>query len=136
MRTIKGIVIHCTATVRDREYSISTIEEWHKHEGFAGIGYHYVIHLDGAISKGRDLSKPGAHCKGQNLQTIGICYVGGLDYDHTFKDTRTPEQKKAMKRLVLGLAYRFKVEWIAGHNQFSNKACPCFDVKAEYSGLL
>ncbi|WP_337632460.1 N-acetylmuramoyl-L-alanine amidase, partial [Prevotella sp.] len=70
---------------------------WHRERGFDSIGYHYIIYLDGSIHFGRPVEQAGAHCKGHNANSIGVCYVGGLSKDgKTSKDTRTPLQKIAI----------------------------------------
>lgn len=77
------------------------------------------------------LSEIGAHCKGHNAISIGICYIGGLSKDGKPKDTRTLEQKAALLDLITQLKEEFPHATIHGHNEFSAKACPCFDVKKE-----
>ena len=132
MRTIKEIIIHCSATLEGRNYTVSDIDHWHKARGFNMIGYHYVIYLDGTVHEGRPVSLPGAHCKGHNEHSIGICYIGGYDAD-TFepKDTRTPQQRKAMLELIKKLKKRYPGVTIHGHNEYSDKACPCFNVSTQ-----
>lgn len=132
MREIKEIIIHCTATPEGREVTVKEIDSWHKQRGWQGVGYHYVIYLDGSIHPGRDINKVGAHCSGHNKNSIGICYVGGLDKNMKPKDTRTPEQKEALIYLLRKLKNRHPNVGIFGHRDFANKACPCFDAKAEY----
>ena len=88
MREIKQIHIHCSATKTDN-ISASTIRRWHLQRGWSDIGYHYVIGLDGKIEAGRPVSKIGAHAKGYNKTSIGICYIGGLSENKRAKDTRT-----------------------------------------------
>lgn len=133
MRTIRRIIIHCTGTQEDRPVTVGEINRWHKHRGWAEIGYHYVIYLGGTIHKGRHLEQIGAHCKGYNSDSIGICYVGGLTKDGRHaKDTRTPEQKASLVKLLTILKEEFPNATIHGHNEFSNKACPCFNVREEY----
>lgn len=105
---------------------------WHKSRGFKRIGYHYLIDLNGEVLKGRDIETIGAHCKNHNAHSIGIAYVGGLSTDGTPKDTRTDEQKDALFCLLSSLHKQYPKAKIYGHNDFANKACPCFDVKAEY----
>lgn len=78
MRRIERIIVHCTATESQREVSVAEIDRWHKGRGWRGIGYHYVVGLDGRIWKGRDEETIGAHCAGHNATSIGVCYVGGL----------------------------------------------------------
>ena len=130
MRKIDKIIIHCSATREGDNISPSQIKEWHLARGFTTIGYHFVITLDGKIHVGREICDVGAHCKGQNKHSIGICYVGGLDKDGKPKDTRTPAQKSTMKRLVGALKQSYPNATIHGHNEFANKACPCFDVSS------
>lgn len=128
MRKIDKIIIHCTATREGEDISPSTIREWHLARGFKTIGYHFVIALDGRVYVGRPLSEVGAHCKGYNKNSIGICYVGGLDKYGKPKDTRTCAQKIILKRMVGALKQSFPNATIHGHNEFANKDCPCFDV--------
>lgn len=134
MRKINEIILHCTATTEGLPVSIQTIDKWHKNRGFAGIGYHYLIGIDGSVYVGRGLAYAGAHCKGHNANSIGVAYVGGIGHDGRPKDTRTHEQRVAMLELVERLARTYKAE-VHGHNEYSNKACPCFDVKAEFGYL-
>ena len=125
------IILHCSATREGQDIKAKTIKQWHKDRGFDDIGYHYVIDLDGTIEKGRDESLVGAHCKGYNATSIGICYVGGCDKNMKPKDTRTPEQKRSMLSLVRKLVNKYKipVTQIWAHHDFDkHKACPSFDV--------
>ena len=61
MREIDKIIVHCTATQEGKPISVSTIDKWHKKRGWSGIGYHYVVQLDGTINRGRPIEKQGAH---------------------------------------------------------------------------
>lgn len=145
MRTINKLIIHCSATKAEQKITVADIEKWHKARGFKKIGYHYVIYLDGSIHKGREISEIGAHVQGQNSNSIGICYVGGLDATGKPKDTRTETQKTALRNLVQELKQQFPKVEILGHRDYSPdrngdgiiedwewlKACPCFDVKQE-----
>ena len=79
MRRIDEIIIHCTATKEGVDVDAKTIDKWHKQRGWKGIGYHYVIKLDGTVEKGRKDEEIGAHCTNHNAHSIGIVYVGGLD---------------------------------------------------------
>lgn len=134
MRTIDKIIIHCSATPEGRGYTVADITAWHKQRGFATIGYHFVIYLDGTIHEGRPIEMQGAHTLGQNTHSIGICYIGGVAKDgRTPKDTRTPAQKKALIELVAELKEKYPEATIHGHNEFANKACPSFNVKAEFN---
>lgn len=135
MRNINLILIHCSATKEGQNFKAKDIDKWHKERGFKKIGYHYVIDLDGTIEKGREDSEIGAHCTGKNRNSIGICYVGGLDSKGNPKDTRTKEQKEALWELLRQLLIKYPKATIHGHNEFSNKACPCFNVRESYKIL-
>lgn len=136
MRKINEIIVHCSATPEGRHVTVEAIDLWHRKEGFEEIGYHYVIYLDGTIHKGRPIEKVGAHCIGHNTNSVGVCYIGGVKKDGlTPKDTRTPEQKQALLNLLIGLKSDFPGATIHGHREYANKACPCFDAKAEYKNL-
>lgn len=97
MRKINKIIIHCSATPEGREITVEDITLWHKKRGFKTIGYHYIIYLDGSIHIGRPEEEIGAHCVGQNSNSIGICYIGGMDIENKRpKDTRTDAQKRSL----------------------------------------
>ena len=129
MRKINKIILHCSATREGKPFTIDDIRRWHKERGWKDVGYHYVIHLDGSVHAGRAESVIGAHCKGYNRNSIGICYIGGLTADGAFpKDTRTIAQKHSMKRLIEELQTRYPGATVHGHNEFAAKACPGFKV--------
>ena len=130
MRQINQIIIHCSATPEGRDITVDTIRQWHKQRGFRDIGYHYIIYRDGSIHVGRPESQQGAHCTGHNANSIGICYVGGMERDMSEpKDTRTPAQCKALAELCHELIRKYPEASIHGHNEFANKACPSFNVR-------
>ncbi|MCR5870698.1 MULTISPECIES: N-acetylmuramoyl-L-alanine amidase [unclassified Sphingomonas] len=150
MRKITHLVVHCSATPEGRDVSAKEIDGWHRQRGFARIGYHYVVRLDGTVESGRPLEQPGAHVAGHNANTIGIVYAGGLAKDgKTPKDTRTAAQKVALTDLLKSLKRRFPNAIVQGHRDFSPdldkdgkvepheymKACPSFDAKSEYAKL-
>ena len=132
MRTIDEIIIHCSATKEGLPFTLADIDRWHRQRGFRCIGYHYVFYTDGSINAGRPVDQPGAHCTSHNAHSIGICYIGGLDTAGKPNDTRTPEQREALKTLVEQLKNDYPNATIRGHNEFAPKACPCFDVRAEF----
>lgn len=135
MRNINLIIVHCSATPEGRDVSVADIDRWHRKRGFDGIGYHYVVYIDGSVHEGRPLNKVGAHCKGHNAHSIGICYVGGVDLNGKPKDTRTLAQKDALVNLLMRLKRRFPKAVIRGHRDFAAKACPSFDATKEYAGI-
>ena len=135
-RRIDKIIVHCSATPEGKDYSVDTIRKWHLQRGFSDIGYHYIIYRDGSIHTGRDESVIGAHCKGHNSNSIGVCYIGGVAADgKTPKDTRTSEQKQSLLKLLKELKAKYPKASIHGHRDFANKACPSFDATKEYSSI-
>lgn len=135
MRKITKIIIHCAATPEGKDYTVEQIRNWHvKGRGWKDIGYHYVIYRDGSVHNGRPVEQIGAHTSGQNANSIGICYIGGITNDgkKTPKDTRTPAQKLALVQLIKKLKELYGgTITIHGHNEFANKACPSFKVKED-----
>ena len=132
MRKITEIIIHCSATKEGLDFTVEDIDRWHRKRSFNGIGYHFVIYRDGSIHAGRSMYQIGAHCKGHNTISIGICYIGGLSTDGKPKDTRTAAQKDSLHALVEHLQEEFPLATVHGHNEFAAKACPCFDVQKEF----
>ena len=143
MRKIDSIIIHCSATKTGQDFTAADIDRWHRERGFNGIGYHYVIRLDGKLEKGRDVSLSGAHCKGWNERSIGICYIGGLDENGRLADTRTNAQKRVLYQMIMDLQREYNILQVLGHRNTSPdlngdgiiepyeyvKVCPCFDVR-------
>lgn len=131
MRRINSIIIHCSATPEGKDFTVQDIDRWHKSRGWQCIGYHYVIYRDGSVHEGRPVEQIGAHTAGHNAESIGICYIGGVDAKGKPKDTRTPQQREALCRLVADLQKQYPGATVHGHNEFAAKACPCFDVKTD-----
>lgn len=133
------IVLHCSATRCDRPYTVQQL--YHDHvevNHWSQIGYHYYICRDGTVETTRPLERIGAHAKGWNAHSVGICYEGGLDEDGNPADTRTPRQKRAMARLIVQVHQQFPtIRRVLGHRDLPgvSKACPCFDA-GELQGLL
>lgn len=143
MRKIDSIIVHCSATKAGLDFSAAVIDRWHRERGFNSIGYHYIVCLDGKIEKGRDVLLMGAHCKGWNERSIGICYIGGLDKNGLPADTRTNAQKRVLYQLIMDLQKEYGILQVLGHRDTSSdlngdgviepyeyvKSCPCFNVK-------
>lgn len=135
MRKINFIVVHCTATVAGRHVSAAEVDQWHRQRGFDSIGYHYLVDVDGYLYLGRPEEEVGAHAKGVNKCSIGVAYAGGLDAHGDPADTRTPQQKATLRRLLTDLHARYPEASIVGHRELAAKACPCFDAAKEYADL-
>lgn len=136
MRQIDSIIIHCSATLTGRHFGIAEIERWHtlpppRGNGWKAIGYHYVIEVDGTIQSGRRIEEAGAHVKGHNSRSVGICLVGGIDENQRPSASFTNQQWDSLTTLLKGLRTSFPAALIRGHNDYTNaKACPSFDVRS------
>lgn len=153
MRKIKYIVVHCSATKEGQWYEEADIERMHAKRfqkiGGKHIGYHVLIYLDGTVVQTKGTEFIGQHVSGHNQDSIGVCYIGGIDAKGKGKDTRTPEQKKALLSVLRELKKSYPDAVICGHYDFSPdtngngkvdpwekiKECPCFDAKSEYSNI-
>lgn len=137
-RRIKYIVIHCSATPEGRSHNATDIDRWHRQFGWSGIGYNYVIKLNGDIEAGRHVDLIPAQVRGFNRNAIGICYIGGVDAVWLKpKDTRTLAQKKSLVVLLKELRKLYPGARILGHRDFRGvrKACPSFNAKKEYENI-
>jgi len=137
MRDINLIVVHCSATPEGKHFSTETIRDWHvKGNKWSDIGYHFVVELDGKVKNGRPLERAGAHVRGFNKNSIGICYVGGMTADMKQpKDTRNDKQRESLINLLIELKEQFPNAVIRGHRDYSPKACPSFDASSEYEWI-
>ena len=143
-RHVDYIVVHCTATPEGQAKTVEQIRAEHMRQGWADIGYHYVVTLDGEAHLGRDVDIAGSHVSGHNSNSIGVVYVGGLESDPKkkynelkAKDTRTDAQKAALMSLLMDLRKLYPYATILGHRDFQGvrKACPSFDAKREYRNV-
>jgi N-acetylmuramoyl-L-alanine amidase len=125
MRKVNWIIIHQSASNNPSHDDISVIREWHKNErNFSDVGYHFFIRKNGEVQKGRDEDKVGAHCKGHNSGSIGICLSG--------EGEKTPEQLQALEILLIDICSRHELEKkdILGHSDLAATECPGFDLHA------
>lgn len=143
MRDINKIILHCSATREGHDVSTETIRGWHVNKrGWSDIGYHFVVLLDGTVDKARPIERQGAHVRGHNKGSIGIAYIGGVENERGKngkwipKDTRTDAQKKSLEELITYLMETYDDATLHGHNEFSSKACPSFDVQEVYKELI
>ena len=136
MKSINKVIVHCTATPEGRHTTVEDVRKWHLDRGWSDIGYHFLVYLDGTVHEGRSLNTQGAHCRGQNKNSIGIAYVGGIDkVNFKPKDTRTEEQKEALVDMLEFFKIAHPEAVIYGHRDFASKACPSFDAKKEYNNI-
>lgn len=120
---MKEIIIHCSATPNGRHHTAEDIHRWHTEppRNWSGIGYHYVIRVDGVLEVGRPEYWTGAHAKGHNTGSIGICLIGTDKYNL--------DQWLILKKLLNKLSVKYIDAKIIGHNEISSKSCPGFDVQ-------
>ena len=145
-RMVDLIVIHCSATKETSRLTPLALDRMHRQRGFNGCGYHYYIERDGKINSMRPSEKVGAHARGYNAHSLGICYEGGLDKNGRAADTRTERQKVSLRALVKVLRQLYPtINRVVGHRDLSadrngdgvitpdgwTKQCPCFDVASE-----
>ena len=136
MRRIDLIVVHCSATRCDRSFPVTALIRCHA-DRFGFTGYHYYITRDGTTYQTRHEQLIGAHAKGYNSHSLGVCYEGGLDEQGNAADTRTRAQKRALLRLLRRLKKEHPDARILGHRDLPDvhKDCPCFDAKEAYKNL-
>ena len=142
-RTIKEIIIHCSATPEGKDFTVYDIRKWHKQQGWSDIGYHYVIYRNGHVELGRDVDIIGAHCINHNAYSIGVCYIGGVENrpgvdmaKQKAKDTRTLAQKAALLSLLTELKTMYPGAKIVSHHDYEpRKDCPSFDATREYKNI-
>lgn len=137
IRNINRIIVHCTATPEGRVETVQSIRNMHLAKGWSDIGYHYLIGLNGERWNGRNVNLVGAHCEGYNANSIGVCYVGGVDKKLKTKDTRTQKQKDALLALLKDLRRIYPKAKICGHRDLDRhgKECPSFDATKEYKDI-
>lgn len=135
MRDIKYIAIHCTAGPATQ--TTKAIKDyWKNNLGWKSVGYHYLIGADGTIEQLAQESEITNGVAGFNSVTVNISYKGGVDANNKPKDTRTPQQKESILKLLKELRKRYPKAIIQGHRDFgAKKACPSFDAKKEYTTI-
>lgn len=140
-RKISRIIIHCSAFPYG---DARQVDEFHRQRGFDMIGYHFVIlngrrtkdgeynsDDDGLVELGRPIEMEGAHTKGKNSDSIGICLIGLPEYIGAPEQWFTRKQLESLRKLVAKLMRKFTIppENIHGHNEYAPKLCPGFNVK-------
>ena len=145
-RKIDTIVIHASASQAKSDWGVAELRRVHMVErGWSDVGYHYVITRTGKTEQGRSIQRKGAHVKGHNKHSIGVCLIGGIDEQGNSEDNFCDEQYLSLQKLLFDLCGRLgSVEVICGHRDLSPdrnndgeisqgewlKDCPCFDVQA------
>ncbi len=136
-RLTEYLVVHCSATPPEMDIGREEIDSWHRERGWSMIGYHYVIRRNGTIEPGRRGGFSGAHVKGYNTRSIGICMVGGVGIGTAKPENNfTDLQFATLRSLLTGLKQAYPDATIQGHRDFQDvyKACPSFDVTSWWNG--
>ena len=137
---ITHVVVHCSDSPAGRGDTAATIHSWHKEKGWDGIGYHHVILEDGTVQNGRPHYWHGAHVKGYNHCSIGICLIGKPNMEGTI-DAYPEEQITALRRTIRQIdsvdVYSERAgAKVLGHRDLdSSKTCPGFDVSEWWAGV-
>lgn len=106
---LNTVIVHHSASP---DVSAKKIKQWHLDRGWKDIGYHFVIRKSGAIEVGRPWNEQGAHAKGRNENSIGICITGNFE-----KHYPTKEQIESLIKLTDGLKNRFSIDDIERHHE-------------------
>ena len=131
MRKINEIIVHCSYTKPSMDIDADWIRRLHtRQNGWLDIGYHFVVKRCGSVEVGRPVEQPGAHCRGHNANSIGICMVGGMSDENRPEDNFLPEQFIQLRQSIYVLKQLYPgITKVTGHLDYDkNKACPCFDV--------
>ena len=121
---IRWLVVHCSDTPDDQNLTAADIHSMHLSFGWDGIGYHRLIRRDGVIEQGRPDYWTGAHVRGHNTQSLGVCLIGRNHF--------TTLQMQALASLLTDWQNRLPDAKICGHGEFAytDKTCPNFNVAA------
>ena len=119
-KNIKFIVVHCSDT--DDNLKALDIHKLHLNFGWEGVGYHKIIEKDGRIVNGRPEFWKGAHVRGYNDKSLGVCLIG--------KSRFSKAQFISLKKILIDWKKKYKNTKIIGHYEVSDssKTCPNFDV--------
>ncbi|MCI8360015.1 MAG: N-acetylmuramoyl-L-alanine amidase [Clostridiales bacterium] len=118
----KAIVLHHADAV---SCGIEDIHRWHLANGWIGCGYHFLVRKDGSVWQGRPIEWVGAHAKGANEFSVGVCFEGSYES----KDTVMPAaQIQAGKELVSYLLPLYPEASVKRHRDYCSTDCPgrCF----------
>jgi len=136
------LVVHCADTKPSMDIGVKEIDRWHRERGWFCCGYHYVIRRNGKIERSkRHLDQPGAHVRGWNHCSLGICLVGGMAEDSDKPECNfTEDQWGALHFLLTQLTKNPPVPGpckVQGHRDFPKvtKACPTFDAIPWWAGV-
>ena len=133
---VKLIVIHCSATRCDRDFSVDNLIATGNAK-FGQPSYHWYVRRNGNLVPILPETVRGAHVRGYNRCSLGICYEGGIGRGGQATDTRTPQQKATLYELLKQLHRDYPQARIIGHRELPHvaKSCPGFTASTEYADL-
>lgn len=131
------LVVHCSATPASADIGVAEIRRWHRRRGWLDVGYHFVVRRDGTLETGRPVWAAGAHARGVNRRSIGLCLVGGATASLAPENNFTVSQFDTLARLLRDLRRRYPRAEVLGHRDLPRaaKACPSFDVRQWWTSL-
>lgn len=130
------IVVHCSATAPSDDIGVDEIRRWHvEQNGWRDVGYHFVIRRSGSVEEGRPVNATGAHAKGFNTSSVGVCLVGGVDESYDDDCNFTHAQYESLRALLITMQDKYPNARVLGHRDLPGvrKSCPCFDAVAWWS---
>lgn len=131
MRQISSVIIHSSATMPNMDIGYDEIYDWHVNgNNWRDIGYHYIIRRNGQVERGRSIKEIGAHTKGFNAFSIGICVVGGINKKGQADVNFTRAQWNMLDALTNELVLLYDLKIVKGHRDYANTKCPGFDVQS------
>lgn len=127
-RSFSAVVVHYSAS---DDVSASTIRQWHLERGFSDIGYHFVIRRNGSIETGRNINVVGAHTKGHNNYTVGICLTGSNTHSW-FPSSAQISSLRALIREIMNKQPKCKKVFL--HRELNPTLCPGRLTKSQILG--
>lgn len=123
IKKIEYLIVHCSDTPDEINLNAKDIHKLHLSFGWDGIGYHKVIKRNGEIENGRPEYWVGAHVKGINDKSLGVCLIG--------RNTFTNQQFISLEKVLRSWKVNYIDAKILGHKDSTttSKTCPNFDVK-------
>ena len=121
-KDVKLLIVHCSDSENHMDLNAIDIHKMHLDFGWDGIGYHKVICRSGKIENGRPEYWKGAHVKGKNDLSLGVCLIG--------RDKFTKKQYSSLQKILRKWKLLYPNAKIIGHcdTEETQKTCPNFDV--------
>ena len=129
LRRVTKIIVHYSATPVSHRWTVERVRKCHLEKGWSDIGYHWVVDREGVVWEGRPESLQGAHCRDYNRESIGVCWLGGLDGNGTPVGNITKAQTRSMEELLRQLHRRYPDALLYGHRDLAATKCPMLDAR-------